>query len=267
MATAYWSKRVQRENEKLLGLEVEEVLKQLRRIYKEQSEILLNEITRAFIKYQDPENGTLNDLLRANKYRDLIGEFNQRARVLGSEEVLIDNENLIDMFDKTQSVIERFAPKNKMIRFGVPSAVKAEDAVKQIWVADGLSFSDRIWLDKGRLVKQLTDGLVNGIMRGEPAQKIAFDLEKRLGVSLSNANRIARTEMAHTQIVASAEKYKEMFGSTAKAQYLASGNAKCCDECEQLNGKLFTFDEIEQMIPQHPNCCCSYLIVFEEGNE
>ena len=39
---------------------------------------------------------------------------------------------------------------------------------------------------------------------------------------------------------------------------------RVCPKCEALDGKIFTLDEIEPMIPLHPQCRCIALPYIED---
>jgi len=40
------------------------------------------------------------------------------------------------------------------------------------------------------------------------------------------------------------------------AEWATAGDDRVCDECASLEGKIFTLEEIESMIPRHPQCRC-----------
>lgn len=94
--------------------------------------------------------------------------------------------------------------------------------------------------------------------RGETPYAIASGIKKRLDVDLYSAYRIARTETAHAQIKGQVDKYEEM--GFNRAIWLATD---ACDECAELDGQEFDLDVIQTMIPRHPNCECSFLLVIE----
>ncbi len=97
--------------------------------------------------------------------------------------------------------------------------------------------------------------LTNATARGETPFNLAMQLTNRLNVDLVAAYRIARTETAHAQISGQVSKYKE-YGFTTGIFNATDP----CQECELLDGQEFSLDEIERMIPKHPNCECSFLL-------
>jgi len=56
-------------------------------------------------------------------------------------------------------------------------------------------------------------------------------------------------------------------GVRVKAEWKTAGltDARTCDECRELEGHVFSLDEIEKMIPKHPNCRCVALPYLVKG--
>ena len=45
---------------------------------------------------------------------------------------------------------------------------------------------------------------------------------------------------------------------------MTAQDEKVCSQCLALQGKIFSLDEIEPMIPLHPNCRCIALPYIED---
>ena len=45
---------------------------------------------------------------------------------------------------------------------------------------------------------------------------------------------------------------------------MTAGDDRVCEKCAALEGRIFTLDEIEFLIPLHPNCRCLALPYIEE---
>lgn len=256
----YWIKRVSQEQAKMGKLTERETAKLLRKLYKEQSESFVHNIEKVFAKMEDDlqKQGKtfINDAYRTVRYHDFLTDFNRRAQELGAEQVIITRKSLVKTVQESQAIIQRFAPKSALkVIYSVPQAIRAQDIIRVAWAGDGMNFSDRIWKDKELLVKTLYKGLTDGMVKGETPYKIASELEKRFDVSLNNAMRLARTEMAHAQTVATTTKYKQM--GFRNGIWLANDG---CEECAALDGQVFPLEELEHMLPAHPNCRCSFLL-------
>lgn len=120
---------------------------------------------------------------------------------------------------------------------------------------DGKEFSDRIWKDKANLVRVLERTLADSAARGLGSFQIAMEIQSRLKSNIFCAYRIARTETAHAQVMGQTERYME-YGFT-HGYYLATDP---CDECGYHDGQRYTLRELQQLIPKHPNCTCSFLL-------
>jgi SPP1 gp7 family putative phage head morphogenesis protein len=71
------------------------------------------------------------------------------------------------------------------------------------------------------------------------------------------AATIARTEVIRAHHAATINEYRSWGaeGVNVQAEWSTAG-FNVCEECEELQGKIFSLDEIESMIPVHPNCRC-----------
>lgn len=265
----YWQKRVQQEEDKMYRASVKSVENELKDIYQQQSEILINNINKVYLKMENDAKTRgepyLNDMFRIVRYGEFLEEFNKRAKAIGGKQNRIQEKELIAVYDQAKDTVGKYAPEAGIV-FVKPERVSAKDAVKVAWCLDGRNFSDRIWADKEELVKSLYKTTEDCVMRGETVYTITKEIQKRLNVSLSNAYRLARTETAHAQISANVARYKEMgweYGKVSADRY----SDRTCEECLDLDGQIFTLDEIETKLPIHPSCRCSFVLVNNNGDE
>lgn len=117
-------------------------------------------------------------------------------------------------------------------------------------------YSTRIWLYQGQLKNELSSLLSNGIVQGIHSRDLARQLERKFGVSKSNAERLMRTEMARVQIAAQEESYK----ANGYDQYVFLAIGTACPDCLAINGQHFYVADMqagENAPPMHPNCRCS----------
>ncbi len=77
------------------------------------------------------------------------------------------------------------------------------------------------------------------------------------------ARMIARTEVIRAHHQASIQEYRnwQVEGVRVQAEWRTAGDERVCDECDALQGEVFTLQEIEGMIPVHPQCRCFALPV------
>ena len=263
----YWEQRVMEENQKYCDLSIADQKRQLKKLYKEQNEKLEAKLNKVYLKMMTDQEREgqiyINDMFRTRTYHELMAEFNARAKALGSQQVIITEKALLDMYEKSKEITEKFIPKGTITgQWMRPSAVRPEDVIKTAWVADGKNYSDRIWADKKKLVETLYDEFAEGVMLGKGAGEISKSLKRRMNVSFSAAMTLAITETAHIQIVGQVDKYLEMGFHYGK--YQAVGDDRTCDECAKLDGRIFPLDEIRRLIPQHPRCRDSFTLELKE---
>lgn len=84
--------------------------------------------------------------------------------------------------------------------------------------------------------------------------------------ALTRAKMMARTEMIRAFHLAAIQEYRNwaVEGVYVKAEWMTAQDEKVCDKCLALQGKIFSLDEIEPMIPLHPNCRCIALPYIED---
>lgn len=106
--------------------------------------------------------------------------------------------------------------------------------------------------------------LAAGLAAGLSPFDIAKDLEKQVGISAERAKTMARTEIirAHHQGLFRQYKQAGVEKVTFQVEWLAALDDRVCPECASLNGKVFSLDDTQSMIPLHPNCRCCLIPHF-----
>jgi SPP1 gp7 family putative phage head morphogenesis protein len=77
---------------------------------------------------------------------------------------------------------------------------------------------------------------------------------------------LARTEIIRAHHVAMIQEYRNwgLAGVIVLGEWKTAGDDRVCDKCAPMEGKIFTLDEIEGLIPYHPQCRCIALPWIEE---
>lgn len=80
------------------------------------------------------------------------------------------------------------------------------------------------------------------------------------------AEILARTEIIRAHHLATIQEYRNwgVLNIEVKAEWKTAGDDRVCNKCSSLEGKIYTLDEIEPMIPLHPQCRCIALPYIEE---
>lgn len=130
------------------------------------------------------------------------------------------------------------------------------------WV--GSEFSSRIWADKDKLTRELTQTLSRGFVRGDSLDRMTKEFTQRMGVSESRAATLIHTESAHMAAEAAEQGYRET--GVQSYRFEAALDLKTCAVCGALDQREFPLAEHETGInypPLHPRCRCTTVPVTE----
>lgn len=118
------------------------------------------------------------------------------------------------------------------------------------------TFSERIWSNHDELKAELDKLLSRGMIQGKNPRVLARDVQKTLGASKYNAERLMITELARTQTAAQEAAFDE-YGYD-EVEWIAEPDA--CEVCKPRDGKIYKVKDIgtKIMIPSHPFCRCSF---------
>jgi len=110
------------------------------------------------------------------------------------------------------------------------------------------------------------DRLIRAVINGK--DMTALGISKIIGRFVParlRADMIARTEIIRGFHQAAVEEYRQwgVLGIRVMAEWRTAHDGKVCEQCASMEGKVFTLDEIEFMIPAHPHCRCFVLPVIQ----
>jgi len=100
--------------------------------------------------------------------------------------------------------------------------------------------------------------LAQGMSEGWGPMQMARQMEKEVDISIQRARVIARTESIRAHHVGTINMYREagLEGVNVLAEWSTAG-FEVCPDCADLQGRVFSLDQIEPLIPLHPNCRCT----------
>lgn len=136
----------------------------------------------------------------------------------------------------------------------------------------GLAFTRNFTELKGiteAMDQQISRVLAQGLAEGRNPLDIARTINNRVDkIGITRARMLARTEVIRSHTMANVAVYREagIEGVKVRAEFTTAGDSRVCPECESLEGEIFTLDEIERIIPVHPNCRCQALPVVQDPN-
>lgn len=151
--------------------------------------------------------------------------------------------------------------------FGTLSVKKIKAAINQNW--QGSNFSDRIWIDKNKLLQVLEQRIPQAVAIGQGSKTLARNLSKLLDTKYSNAERLARTEMNKIANDAAKMAYDETPDEVLQ-QYkiLATLDNRTSEICQHMDGKIFKLSEYEVGVtapPFHVRCRTTTIPYFKDN--
>jgi len=117
---------------------------------------------------------------------------------------------------------------------------------------------------EGKGARDLADAIANVLLGGTKGS--ATNIIGRFIDARRRAEMIARTEIIRAHHLGMIQQYRNwgLIDVQVQAEWKTAGDNRVCELCSELEGKIFTLDEIEGLIPYHPNCRCLALPWSEE---
>ncbi|MGM9630376.1 minor capsid protein [Butyricicoccus sp.] len=254
----YWAERCRQENRKLYDRTYADMIRQMRKAYK----VTLNGIRRDLLAlYQtlmdEAEDGEIrpNDLYRFRRYYDMQRNTNRLLRELGGKERSVMDSGLIRMYEFVCDAISEYLPHALAVGYSKPSEAQIRAVCNAAWCADGKNYSSRIWDNKELLQKRLDKGLLNCVSRGLSKDEAVKDIMQHMGKQFYIADNLVRTELAHVQTEATAERLTA--AGVHRYKFLAEIDDRTSEICKELNGQTFEMSERKVGVncpPMHPGC-------------
>jgi len=113
---------------------------------------------------------------------------------------------------------------------------------------------------------EISRALADGLILGEHPSIIAKNINNRVTkIGLHRSILLARSEVIRAHHLASIQEYRDygIEGVKVMAEWTTARDSRVCQSCRDLDfnrtGKLWELDEIEPLIPLHPQCRCAAL--------
>ena len=256
----YWQDRMAKAQDALTKKNEKKIEKQLAKYYTSAAKQIIADFEAVYDKIltQKAEGKEITpaDLYKLESYWAMQGALCQELRKLGEKEISLLNKYLETNFFNIYYSINIEGKK----AFNTINAEGAQALINSIWVADGKSFSQRVWDNTDKLLETLNEQLLHCIITGKKTTQLKQVLQERFGVSYNNADTIARTELAHVQTIAAQERYKSY--GISEVQVWADADERRCSECGKLHRKIYPAGA-SVPIPAHPRCRCTILPVIK----
>ena len=260
MSNEYWADRMAAAQTKLTEKTTKQLEMQLRRYYKRSMEQVIADFESTYEKLlatvgADREP-TPADLYKIDKYWKMQGQLQQELKRLGSKQV----SAMAKAFETNFFDIYYSIGLEGLEAFSTIDTGAVKQMINQIWVADGKSWSQRIWDNTTKLAQTLNDELINCVVSGKRTSDLKKILQERFGVSYSAADSLARTELAHIQTQAAKQRYTDY--GIQQVEIWADKDERRCEVCGKLHMTKYAVGAAIP-IPAHPRCRCCIVPVVD----
>ena len=256
----YWKQRFAESQNTLSNKNIKQIEKQLRIYYGTAARQIIADFEAVYNKLltQKAEGKEITpaDLYKLDKYWQMQGALRQRLQKLNERQVSALTKIFeINFFDVYYSInIEGLQAFNTIDSAGAQALINA------IWVADGKSWSERIWQSTEKLGEMLNEQLLNTVITGKKTTQLKQMLQERFDVSYSRADALVRTELAHIQSTAAQQRYKDY--GIREVEVWADKDERRCEECAKLHKTRYPVGTAA-IVPIHVNCRCCLVPVID----
>lgn len=147
----------------------------------------------------------------------------------------------------------------------LPTAA-VKEALTHPW--SGEMFSERIWVNRDKLVRVLRQEITQGLIQGKGIRPMAKALQEEMGKSYRAAARIVYTETSYITNQATLKAYMES-DVIEKYQYVAVLDKDTSSLCQRKHMRPYYVKDAKPGInwpPLHPNCRSTTVPYFGQAN-
>ena len=254
MSNGYWAERIAKAQTAITNKSIRQTEAQLKKYYTQAMKKTLDNFEKTYNKVlssiDEGKEATPADLYKLDTYWQLQGQLRAELQKLGDKQITLLSKNFeLHFFEIYYS-------------FGIPGeqafntldVAGATQLINSVWVADGKTYSQRIWNNTERLLETLNDEMLHCVITGKKTSELKKVLQERFNISYRRADTLVRTEMAHIQTQAAQARYKDY--GIEYVEVLVDEDARTCELCKEIAGKQFPINAVPPL-PLHPNerCC------------
>lgn len=257
---SYWKDRMANSQTKLTNKSVKQIEKQMKKYYGTAMKHVIADFeatyNRLLAATEEGRQPTPADLYKLDKYWQMQGQMRHELQKLGEKQIVALSKAFeLNFFDVYYSI-----GIPGMQAFNTLDTQMVQQLINHIWVADGKSWSQRIWENTELLATTLNEELISCVAAGKKTTDLKNMLQERFNVSYSRADALARTELAHIQTQAAKQRYTDY--GIQEVQIWADEDERRCEVCGKLHEKKYPVGA-HVPIPAHPRCRCCIVPVVE----
>lgn len=242
MADNYWADRQTAQHDKITDRTIKETNEALAKYYRIAAKNIISEFEATYdhIQARAKEGAsTPADFYNLSRYYSMLAQVEEEAKKLGDKSVTLLREEFTAQW---QNIYEDTAVPSETA-FSTISIENAEAMVNKPWLADGKTFSERVYGNLAYLLDTLEEELVACAIAGKPKSELKQKLQERFNISYRQAETLVRTETNFIQTSAAKQAYED--AGIKKYVYLGRDEHDIGCKCKELNGKIFTMEEFK----------------------
>lgn len=264
MARDYWKDRQAKALTNLSNKSAKSIEAQLKKYYAQTMQRTIADFEATYDKLlatmEDGREPTPADLYKLDKYWQAQAQLKNELQKLGDKEA----ELFSKQFENSYKDVYKSLARNSGAHYSRISTQGAQQMIKQVWAADGKSWSARIWDNTADLAETLNEKLIECVVGGKKTSDLKKELMRRFNVSFGRADALARTELAHIQTQAARQRYEDT--GVQYVEIWADKDERRCEVCGKLHQKRYPVDA-QIPIPAHPRCRCCIVPVVDVPEE
>ena len=257
---SYWQDRMADSQAKLTKKSQKQIEYQMKKYYASAMKNVIAEFEATYNKLlstiEQGKTATPADLYKLGKYWQLQGQMQAELQKLGDRQI----RALAKVFEANFFEIYYSIGIDGLEAFNTLDVATVRQMINQIWVADGKSWSNRVWDNTKKLAETLNEELISCVATGKKTSDLKAKLQDRFNVSYSAADSLARTELAQVQTQAAKKRYEDY--GIQYVQVWGDEDERRCPICAKLHQKKYPVNAALP-IPAHPRCRCCIVPVVE----
>lgn len=256
----YWQERTLKAQQELSNRNTKQIEKQMRQYYASTMKKILDRFEKVYNKVllntEEGKEPSVADLYKLDTYWQFQAQLRDELRQLGERQAtMLSKQFELHFFDIYFSI----AIQGEETFSTIDTAI-VQQMINQIWVADGKSWSQRIWDNTDLLQDALNTHLIECLVAGTKTTELINLLSNDFNVSYNRASSLVRTEVSHIQNQAAQKRYEDY--GIQEFEVWADEDERRCDVCGNLHEKRYPMGAVVP-IPAHPNCRCSIIPVVD----
>ena len=222
----------------------------------------------------NPQDATIQRLAKQNipKYKiDRLRALELDLQMQLTEVTLGQEKGIYKTLDDVSKVSQATLATRMNKTLGLTFTAISANKMKQILMSDwsGANWSERLWKDRQKVGKKLSQVLQKGIPQGVSLQKMSRELRDLTGESFNDAFRLIRTETAFIDTQVTFEGFEQARKELGLEYYMYDAflDSRTSAICREMDGKYFKITEREIGInapPLHPSCRSHIQLILDD---